>query len=74
ACENQAFLYGNNILGLQFHLEMTEQGIKELAGHSKSEIEGGKYIQTFDTIVDNLNQTQSCHNLMEGLLTKFFCN
>ncbi len=46
ACENQAFLYKNRILGLQFHLETTPESVELLAQHCGDELVDGKWIQT----------------------------
>lgn len=33
ACENQSFLYSERVVGLQYHLEMTAEGIGEITRH-----------------------------------------
>lgn len=50
ACKNQAFLYNKKILGLQFHLEMNEQSLKEMLENGASELISAKYIQTKNEI------------------------
>lgn len=50
ACENQAFLYNNSILGLQFHLESTRKSIDLLIKNSMKEISEGPYIQKAEEI------------------------
>jgi len=30
ACDNQAFLYGDRVFGLQFHIELTQQNLQQL--------------------------------------------
>lgn len=37
-CENQAFAYGSRVLGLQFHLEITPVGVKQLVEHCGDEL------------------------------------
>ena len=45
-CRNQAFIYEQRIVGLQFHLETTPLSARKLAQNCKDEIHaGGKYIQ-----------------------------
>lgn len=51
ACKNQAFLYNKKILGLQFHLEMNEQSLKEMLENGASELISAKYIQTQNEIL-----------------------
>lgn len=50
ACKNQAFLYKENILGIQFHLEMTKESLKEMLRHGKSELTEEKFIQSEEEI------------------------
>ena len=50
ACQNQAFQYNDNVLALQFHLEMDEEGLQELVSHSLSELFPGQYIQSKEKI------------------------
>ncbi|MBD3393514.1 MAG: amidotransferase [Chitinivibrionales bacterium] len=47
ACRNQAFLYGDTVVGLQFHLECTPSDIRRLVQHCGREIVPGlPYVQT----------------------------
>jgi len=46
-CPNQAFLYENRALGIQFHLELTPGDVRELAEQCESEIdEQEEFIQS----------------------------
>jgi GMP synthase-like glutamine amidotransferase len=51
ACKNQAFLYNNHVLGLQFHLEVTENSIKAMLHHGIPELKDGKFIQSEQQIL-----------------------
>lgn len=44
-CANQAFIYGERVLGLQFHLESTKDSVREIIENCTSEVVAGKYIQ-----------------------------
>ena len=46
ACANQAFALGRTVLGLQFHLETTPDGVRDLVGHCRDELTPGPYVQT----------------------------
>lgn len=46
ACENQAFLLGEKVLGLQFHLETTARGLADLCADCDQNPGTGKWIQT----------------------------
>lgn len=45
-CPQQAFQWGNKVFGFQFHMEVTKQGIAELAKYCPEDLIPGKYIQT----------------------------
>lgn len=45
ACESQAFLHHDRILGLQFHLESTPETVHQLLAHCSDELIEGPYTQ-----------------------------
>jgi GMP synthase-like glutamine amidotransferase len=45
-CENQAFQLGQNVIGLQFHLETTPESVDAILENCGSELISGSYIQT----------------------------
>jgi GMP synthase-like glutamine amidotransferase len=45
-CLNQAFLYSENVLGLQFHFEATAETLKEMVAHGSDELIENKTIQS----------------------------
>lgn len=45
ACRNQAFQYGQNAFGLQFHLEVSPDGVKGLVRHCGEELVSAPTIQ-----------------------------
>jgi len=70
ACKNQAFLYKNNVLGLQFHLEMMPGNIKEIIEYNRDELTDSEYIQSENEIISKLNLTKSTNRLMYSILNK----
>lgn len=52
ACENQAFLYNDRILGLQFHLESTPESLNLIVNHCRDEITDGSWIQEEKKIIN----------------------
>lgn len=50
ACDNQAFLYGRHVLGLQFHLEMDSTAVDAILGSCGHELVKGEWIQPAETI------------------------
>lgn len=60
ACSNQAFLYKNNVLGLQFHLEYSRESIEKMLTHCADEIIDAPYINSVEAIragYDKIPQT-----------------
>lgn len=51
ACKNQAFLYGDRVLGLQFHLEVTQNSLEQMITFGKEDIDGTKYTQPAGVIL-----------------------
>lgn len=49
-CKNQAFLYEGNVLGLQFHLEVTQNSLGQMLTFGKEDIDGTKYTQPVQII------------------------
>ena len=52
-CENQAFIYDNRVLALQFHLESTPESVADIISHCRSEIVPGRFIQSAETMLKN---------------------
>ena len=72
ACANQAFLYNDQVLGLQFHLEVTDAAMKQMAFHEQSELVKDTYVQTYDEIVGNTTFIKENNQLMFSLLDNLF--
>jgi len=51
ACRNQAFVAGDRMLGLQYHLEMTPAGLFDIISHCREELVEGTWIQSEDEII-----------------------
>jgi GMP synthase-like glutamine amidotransferase len=45
ACRNQAFQFGRRVVGLQFHLETTEESARGLVEHCRDELVPGPFVQ-----------------------------
>ncbi len=74
ACKNQAFLYNKKVLGLQFHLEMTEPALKQMLENGKPELTQGNYIQNEQEILNNQklieNNKQVLFTILDRLATQ----
>jgi GMP synthase-like glutamine amidotransferase len=70
ACVNQAFLYKEKVLGLQFHFEVTDQSRDDILNNSLVALVKGKYIQSENLIRMNSQYIPSCNRMMESVLDK----
>jgi GMP synthase-like glutamine amidotransferase len=69
-CINQGFLYGDLVVGLQFHLEMTHRGIEGLVENCPFETNKGKYVQSPEEIRGQFDLVKKGHELLYGLLNR----
>jgi GMP synthase-like glutamine amidotransferase len=72
ACRHQAFAWGERVLGLQFHLEMTPEGLKRLVRNCPADLAAGTFVQPAATMLAadhpwDANQTLMTH-LLEVLV------
>lgn len=59
-CANQGFVYGDRVVALQFHLEMTRDTLAEMVKHGRHELVPGKYVQDERSIMeDNIHIRQN---------------
>jgi len=72
ACENQAFVYNDNVLALQFHLETTEESLMALYENGSDEIGEGPFFQPLEKMKENFPMLGNCNALMKPLLEKLF--
>lgn len=74
--ENQAFVYNDNVLALQFHLETTGESLLALYENGSDEIANAPFIQTLEKAtalrLANGDVLKSCNNLMRELLDVLF--
>jgi GMP synthase-like glutamine amidotransferase len=70
-CRNQAFVYNNNVLGLQFHIEITEKLIQNWLNEGNNEFGKSRYTQSKEEIIQGLKYIPTCNLLLDDLLTKF---
>jgi GMP synthase-like glutamine amidotransferase len=45
ACRNQAFVFDDRVVGVQFHLELTSDSIGRLISHCEEDLRPGPYVQ-----------------------------
>lgn len=68
ACENQAFAFGNQVLGLQFHLEYSRKSLETMCRHCSDELVTGPYIQTLNEMRKDDDEYFRLENLLNALL------
>lgn len=51
ACANQGFLWNNQALALQFHLEILPDGITALLNHCREDLKEGPYVQAAGSMI-----------------------
>jgi GMP synthase-like glutamine amidotransferase len=70
ACLNQAFGFGNSVIGLQFHLETTPRAAQDIVSNCRDELIPAPYIQTEEKILSaNPEQYKSINDLMNKILS-----
>jgi len=69
ACENQAYQIGNSVIGLQFHLETTQESANQIVAHCRDELVASTYVQTEEEILSATpDRYDSINNLMGDIL------
>jgi GMP synthase (glutamine-hydrolysing) len=67
-CRNQAFALNKKVVGLQFHFEVTENSLKEMVKHGKSELIKNKFIQSEKEILEEKSYIRKNNEIMFKLL------
>jgi GMP synthase (glutamine-hydrolysing) len=71
ACLNQGFLFGDHVLALQFHLEITPRIVEGLLHHAPADITPGTYVQTALEIRKGLEHGPANRVILFQLLDRF---
>jgi GMP synthase-like glutamine amidotransferase len=67
-CKNQLFIWEERVIGLQFHVEITEELIKGLIENGRAELKKDTYVQLEDEILKRTDLVPQCNFIMEDLL------
>jgi len=70
-CPNQAFLYNDNVLGLQFHLEVTLESLQSMVDHGTDELIACDTIQSAEVILGETRYIADNNQKMFHLLDYF---
>ena len=71
-CENQAFQYGDCVLGLQFHVEYSAESIEKMLANCADELIDAPCIQTEDEIRTGISNIPQNAIWLYTLLNAFF--
>lgn len=69
-CVNQAFLYGDRVLGLQFHFEVTQYSATQMIENGLDELINAPHIQSESEIRGNMHYIPACNKMIELALDK----
>jgi GMP synthase-like glutamine amidotransferase len=69
-CKNQAYIYKNKVLALQFHLEPTWALLLEMIEGGRQELSSGKYVQTEKELLKNKQFIESNRKVLFTLLSR----
>ncbi|HPK53621.1 MAG TPA: gamma-glutamyl-gamma-aminobutyrate hydrolase family protein [Smithellaceae bacterium] len=72
ACRNQAFSYGDNVVGLQFHLDVTRENIEDWILYGAAELAAAPYVQTPAQMLAAGQEFEQIRIYMHQLLDRFF--
>jgi len=70
-CNTQAFRLGEQILGLQFHLEVTPFTVTSLIEQCPNDLAPGTYIQSAEEMLSVPARFDRIHTIMDDLLDRF---
>lgn len=68
ACQNQAFIYNQQVLGLQFHLESTLESVNQIIENCVDELVDDKYIQPPTAMLTQAENFININNIMNTIL------
>jgi GMP synthase-like glutamine amidotransferase len=70
ANDNQAYYYNENVIGLQFHLEVNDELVADMLHHGAADLTPSAYVQTAADIKKNLHRyVAPCNRLMAAVLS-----
>ncbi len=67
-CPNQAFVYGDRVVGLQFHLEATEESLQILVDNSWDSTFSGRFVMPKEQIIAGIETGSNNRELLFSLL------
>ncbi len=68
ACQNQAFVYGENVCGVQFHPEVTKESLRLMLQYESEDLKTGEFIQTAEEMIGEATRFDGNAALLNCLL------
>ena len=68
ACSNQGFILNEKVIGLQFHIETTEESAALLIKNCGNELDGSTYVQSEAEILADSNRFKQINQLLFRML------
>ncbi|MNU22761.1 GMP synthase [glutamine-hydrolyzing] [compost metagenome] len=69
---HQAFMYGTNAIGLQFHLELTKESLLQMLDHIPTATADNPFVQSRETILSKINHIDTGNSIMAAILEQWF--
>ncbi len=70
-CPNQAFRYGDNVLGLQFHLELQADNAAALCDACPEDLADGPWVEPRDSMLADKQRFEDARQLLGRVLSTF---
>ncbi len=68
ACTNQCFIYNGRVVGLQFHVEVTEGLLDAIISNGEDELVPGEYVQIREKLLEGAVHIKRNNELMFSIL------
>lgn len=68
ACEDQAFEFNKKVVGIQFHLEFTDDGINRIIKNCREDMDGGKFVMKEAELKSRNEYLAETRGLMDRML------
>lgn len=68
ACQNQAFQYGDRVLGVQFHLDYAPESVELMIRNCASDLAYNRYVQPPDVLLASSEDFADARQLLHQLL------
>ena len=68
ACSNQGFILNDRVIGLQYHIETTEDSAALLVQHCRDELDGSTYVQSEGEILADSKRFKKINRILFRLL------